>query len=111
MRKETRKLQTEKMIYTAMDNLFKNQNELNFDEFTLVTLEALMLLARSAYLKSHEGKQDSGNGSYPRSFRSLSRNGMQINIPRSRNGHFKPLIIDLIKQQKEQVSKLVNPEV
>ncbi len=106
MRKEKRKLQTEKMIYTAMDNLFKNQNELNFDEFTLVTLQALMLLEREEYLKSHEGEQDSGNGSYPRSFRSLSKNGMQINIPRSRNGHFKPLMLNLIKQQKEQVNKL-----
>ena len=106
MRKITRQLQTEKMIFTAMNNLFKHQNELDLDQFTIVVLEALMLLEREEYLKNHDGKQDSANGSYPRSFKSLCRNGMQINIPRSRNGHFKPLMLDLIKQQKEQVNEL-----
>ncbi len=94
MRKITRQLQTEKMIFTAMNNLFKHQNELDLDQFTIVVLEALMLLEREEYLKNHDGKQDSANGSYPRSFKSLCRNGMQINIPRSRNGHFKPLMLD-----------------
>ena len=99
-------MQTEKMIQTAMNNLFLHQDELNMDQFTLTVLEALMLLEREEYLKNREGEQDSANGSYPRSFKSLSRHGMQINIPRSRNGHFKPIILDLIKQQKEQVNEL-----
>ncbi len=106
MRKETRIKQTEKMIYTAMDNLFKNQSELNLDQFIIVVLEVLMLLEREEYLKNHEGKEDSANGSYPRSFKSLSKNGMQINIPRSRDGRFKPLVLELIKQQKEHVNDL-----
>ena len=46
-----------------MDNLFKNQHELNFDGFTLVALEA-------AYLKNHEEVQYSGNESSLRSFMS-----------------------------------------
>ena len=106
MKKQTRKEKTKKMIFDSLNNLFKNQTELSFDEFVLVILEVLMLLEREEYLKSHAGAQDSGNGSYLRSFTSLSRNRLQINIPRSRNGRFKPVTIDLIKQQAEQIRQL-----
>ncbi len=106
MKKETRRLQTEKMIYTALNNLFKHQNELNFDEFILVILRAIMLLEREEYLKSHEGRNDSGNGSYPRNFRSLLKNNMILHIPRSRTGKFEPITLELMEQQKEQVNQL-----
>lgn len=65
-----------------------------------------MLLEREEYLKGYEGKGDVANGDYPRSFRSLRKNSMQINIPRSRNGKFKPITLELIKQQKEQLNEL-----
>ena len=41
-----------------------------------------------------------------RSFKSLRTNSLQISIPRSRSGKFKPMLIDLINQQREQVNDL-----
>lgn len=106
MRKETRKKQVKNMIYAAIKNLFEHQNEFSLSQFTVAMLESLMLLEREIYLKSHQGKEDSANGSYLRSFKSLSKNGLMIKMPRSRNGHFKPLMLELINQQKEQLHEL-----
>jgi len=36
----------------------------------------------------------------------LRSNSLQISIPRSRDGQFKPLTLDLIKQQNEQINEL-----
>ena len=106
MKKENRIQQVTKMVHTALGNLFQNQSEVNLDQFSVIVLEALMLLEREEYLKSYEGKSDSANGSYPRTFKSLRKSSMQINIPRSRKGQFKPITLELIKQQKEQVNNL-----
>lgn len=106
MKKETRFKQVQNLIFAGLKNLFNSQDELDFDKFTLTVLEALMLLEREEYLKSALGQNDSGNGSYLRDFRSLRTNSLQISIPRSRNGEFKPLIVDLIKKQNEQINEL-----
>jgi transposase-like protein len=106
MLKETRQSQVEKMIHAGLTNLYNGQTEFNFDKFAVVTLEGLMLLEREEYLKSHNGNKDSGNGSYLRNFKSLRTNSLSINIPRSRSGKFKPMLIELINQQKDQVSEL-----
>lgn len=106
MKKDTRCKQVENMIFGGLKNLFNSQNELTFDKFTITVLEALMLLEREEYLKSSAGEKDSGNGSYIRDFKSLRTNSLQISIPRSRNGEFKPLILDLIKKQNEQIHEL-----
>lgn len=106
MKKEKRLNQVIKMVQTALGNLFQNQSELSLDQFARIVLESLMLLEREEYLKSHEGANDSANGAYIRNFKSLRKNSMQINIPRSRNGEFKPLTLELIKQQQEQVNEL-----
>jgi transposase-like protein len=106
MLKTTREKQVEKMIHAGLTNLYKSQSELDFDEFAIVTLEGLMLLEREEYLKSHIGSKDAGNGSYLRNFKSLRTNSLSISIPRSRNGQFKPVLLDLINQQKEQVGDL-----
>ena len=106
MKKEKRLNQVTKMVQASLSNLFQNQSELSLDQFARVVLEALMLLEREEYLKSHEGQKDSANGTYTRNFKSLRRNSMQINIPRSRKGEFQPLALELIKQQQEQVNEL-----
>ena len=85
MKKKTRENQVTKMITAGLNSLFKSQDTLSLDEFTMVVLEALMLLEREDYLKGHNGEKDSANGSYKRSFSSLRRNNLQISIPRSRN--------------------------
>jgi transposase-like protein len=72
----------------------------------LVTLEGLMLLEREEYLKSVHGNDDIGNGVYLRNFKSLRKNSLQIQVPRTRNGTFKPLILELVNQQKEQINDL-----
>ncbi len=106
MTKDTRLKKIEKMIFAGLQNLFTSQDELNFDKFSVVVLESLMLIEREEYLKSSKGNTDYGNGSYIRDFKSLRTNSLQISIPRSRNGFFKPMVLELIKQQKEQVNQL-----
>jgi putative transposase len=106
MKKETRQASVDKMIHASLANLFHSQSELSFDQFALTTLEGLMLLEREEYLKQGAGKQDAGNGSYLRNFRSLRTNSLQISIPRTRSGIFKPLLLELIQQQREEVNEL-----
>ena len=106
MKETTRHKQIEKTILAGLMNLYNSQSDLDFNKFTLITLESLMLLEREEYLKSARGQADSGNGSYLRNFRSLCSNSLSISIPRSRHGIFKPMTLDLINNQKEQVNEL-----
>jgi len=94
------------MIYGGLNNLYRSQNQFSFDEFAVITLEGLMLLEREEYLKSRNGQEDFGNGSYLRNFKSLRTNSLSIIIPRSRNGQFKPMLLDLINNQREQMNEL-----
>ena len=82
------------MIFGSLTNLFENQESLNFDQFAVTTLEGLMLLEREEYLKAHTEKKDIGNGCYPRSFKSLITSSLQIQIPRTRSGDFKLLLLN-----------------
>ena len=95
------------MIQASLTSLFKSQDSLSLDQFAITTLEALMLLEREEYLKQHQpGVKDYANGAYTRSFNALRNNSLQISIPRSRNGHFKPITLELIKEQKERINDL-----
>jgi transposase-like protein len=98
--------QCEKMLYAGMKNLFQSQDVMSLNEFSVIILEILMLLEREEYLKSAEGKEDIGNGTYKRSFSALHPNKMLINIPRTRNGEFKPLTIEILKKNQESVNDL-----
>lgn len=106
MKKETRQASVEKMMHASLTNLFHSQTDLSFDQFSLTTLECLMLLEREVYLKQADGQKDAGNGSYLRNFKSLRTNSLQISIPRTRSGQFKPLLLELVHQQKEQLNEL-----
>ena len=106
MKKQTRQAQVENMLHASLANLFHSQSELSLDQFAVTTLEGLMLLEREEYLKQEEGRADAGNGVYLRSFKTLSTNSLQISIPRTRSGKFKPLVLELIRKQKEQVNEL-----
>ena len=106
MTKQKRETQVEKMIYAGLNNIFQSQDDLGLDKFCITVLEGLMLLEREEYLKGEAGKQDSGNGTYLRNFKSLRTNSLCISIPRSRNGNFKPMLVQLINAQKEQISQL-----
>jgi putative transposase len=106
MKEENRRKQVEKMIYAGLNNLYMSQEGLDFDQFSVTVLEALMLLEREEYLKAREDNQDIGNGIYERDFRSLRKNSLQIKVPRTRSGKFKPMVLELINEQKEQVNEL-----
>ena len=106
MKKEKRIVKIEQMISDSLSSLFVNQTESSLDQFAVCTLEALMLLEREEYLKSSVGSNDKGNGAYKRDFRSLRLNSLKINVPRTRNGSFKPITLDLINTNKEQVNEL-----
>ena len=106
MKKETRQVQVEKMMHASLTNLFHSQDALSFDQFAISTLEGLMLLEREEYLKQTSTSKDAGNGIYLRNFKSLRTNSLQISIPRTRSGKFKPLLLELIHQQREQVNEL-----
>ena len=86
------------MLFGSLTNLFENQESLNFDQFAVTTLEGLMLIEREEYLKAHTEKKGIGNSCYPRSFKSLSTSSLQIQIPRTRSGDFKPLLLNLISK-------------
>lgn len=103
MNKPTREKMCEAMLMAGMKNLVVSQDVFTMDEFTL---EILMLLEREEYLKGANGGNDIGNGTYPRSFKALNKNSLLVNIPRTRSGHFKPLTIELLKMQQEQVNEL-----
>lgn len=106
MKKDTRISQCNKIIETSILNLFNVQDSMNMDQFAIAVMESLMTLEREEYLKGIEGKDDKGNGYYNRSLSSLSKNSLTINIPRTRNGEFKPLTIELLNKGQTQVNEL-----
>jgi transposase-like protein len=96
-------------LLAGLKNLRQGLNSLSLDLFVLNTLEMLMLVERDEYLqKLKEDKvNDKGNGTYPRSFKSLSKNALVINIPRTRYSDFKPMALEILKYNQEQVNELV----
>lgn len=106
MKLSTREEKIQKMMHTGIQNIFQTQDVLSFDQFAVTTLEILMLLEREEYLKNQVNGQDIGNGTYLRNFMSLRKNSLQVNIPRTRSGKFKPIVLEMIEVHKEQVNEL-----
>jgi putative transposase len=75
------------------------------EQFVIKNLETLFGLEREEYLE--KATEDKGNGYYSRSFQSLMKNGIQINVPRTRDSSFAPLAIQLFKMNQDQVNELV----
>ena len=82
-----------------------SMSEWSLDNFVATTIEALMDVERSEYLTLAAGS-DKGNGYYSRALKSLSKNCLAINIPRTRTGDFSPNTIELIKIGQEQMNDL-----
>lgn len=102
----TKKTQTkgEKYLATAMKNLRLSLSEMTMEKFVMNNLQVLMNLEREEYLE--KAIEDKGNGYYSRSLRSLMKNGLVINVPRTRNGGFAPLAIELMNMSQDQVNEL-----
>ena len=66
------------ILLSNLKSLRSSFDNLSLDKFTLLSLETLMLFERSEYLEQlkKDGVRDKGNGTYPRVFKSLSRNSM-----------------------------------
>ena len=101
------------LLSSGINHLWQNSEGLGIDKFVITTLEILMLLEREEHLKQFSNdneslslKKDKGNGTYPRDFRSLSKSNLTINIPRTRSGKFKPLVIEILKQNQGTSEKL-----
>lgn len=106
MKKKVRLQKCQKIIEAGIVNLFNSQDVMDVDKFALSTIETLMLIEREEYLKNIKKGEDIGNGTYARSFKSLSKSNLTINIPRTRNGDFKPITIELLTKGQEQVNEL-----
>ncbi len=96
-------------MLSGLQTLRQGVSSLSLEEFVVNTLELLMHLERDEYLVNLKTKSiiDKGNGTYPRSFKSLSQNALLIHIPRTRYTDFKPFAIEFLKYSQEQVNELV----
>lgn len=106
---EIKNNQISKTLLYGLKNLKLSLSSLNLEQFIVNTLEMLMHMERDEYLAQlkAQGETNKANGTYPRSFKSLSRNSLIINIPRTRNSDFKPFVLEFLKYNQEQVNDLV----
>lgn len=94
----------EKYLTGAMKNMRLAFPELSMDEFAIQNMQVLFGMEREEYLQATDN--DKANGYYSRSLKSLMKNGIVINIPRTRDGGFSPIAFELIKMNQEQVNEL-----
>lgn len=94
-----------KFLEKSLANLRISMSDWSLDNFVAMTIEALMDVERSEYLALANGS-DKGNGYYSRALKSLTKNCLAINIPRTRSGDFSPNALELIKIGQEQINDL-----
>jgi len=94
-----------KLLDASLANLRNSMSSWSMDEFIVSTIESLMTIERGEYLKKVRGG-DKGNGFYLRAFKSLSKNCLAINIPRTRTGLFTPDLMELVKIGQEQINDM-----
>lgn len=95
-----------KLMESNLLNLRQSLTDLSLDEFIVSTLEGLMTIERNEHLEKSKNPEEKGNGHYTRLFRSLRKNSMTINIPRTRTGSFSPFTMELIKKNSEDINDL-----
>jgi len=96
---------SEVFLKTSVKNMRAALSDLSMEQFVVKNLETLFGLEREEYLEEAAG--DKGNGYYSRSFQNLMKNGIQINVPRTRTGGFAPVALQLFKMNQDQVNDLV----
>jgi hypothetical protein len=87
-------------LLSGLQNLRSGLDGLTLENFVVNTLEVLMHLERDEYLEEIKNHHliDKGNDTYPRSFKSFSKNSLFINIPRTRYTDFKPVVLEFLIQ-------------
>lgn len=101
---KTRRAGNTTILQASMQNLRNSMSSLSMDQFVMQTIETLMGIERNEYLNNEEN--DKGNGTYGRAFKTLSKNGLIINIPRTRGGLFSPAALELLKINQEQLDDI-----
>jgi len=99
---------TDLLMETSIKNMRASLSSLSMDKFIAVTIETLMQVERSEYLEhtqDTDGK-DKGSGFYERSLKSLSKNCLVVNVPRTRENNFTPSTLELAKMGGEQIDEL-----
>jgi len=91
-----------KIIESYTKNL-KEITNLSTDQLLVEVLDSFLKIERNEYLK--QISNDKGNGFYPRTFQGLSKDSLQLRIPRSRTGEFKPALLELVKRDDEMVKE------
>jgi transposase-like protein len=99
------KSRSELFLESSIKNMRTALSDLSMEQFVVKNLETLFGLEREEYLET--ATSDKGNGYYSRSLQSLLKNGIQIHVPRTREGGFAPLAIQLFKMNQDQVNELV----
>ena len=99
---------TTKLLEKSIKSLRANLDSLSMDTFVATTIEALMVMERDEYLGNIKNPEvDKGNGYYTRAMRSLSRNALLVNVPRTRRtGLFSPATLELLKINREKVDEI-----
>lgn len=99
------KTRSELFLESSVKNMRVALKDLSMEQFVMGNIQTLFGLEREEYLEKALG--DKGNGYYSRSFQALMKNGIQIQIPRTRNNGFAPIAMQLFKMSQEQVNELV----
>jgi putative transposase len=99
------KSRSELFLESSVKNMRVALKDLTMEQFVVKNLETLFGLEREEYLEN--ATHDKGNGYYSRSLQSLLKNGIQIHVPRTREGGFSPVAIQLFKMNQDQVNELV----
>jgi len=104
-KKRRRKLTTtDKILQTSIKNLRVSLDTMSMAEFVSKTVESLMQVERAEYLEKTQ--EDKGNGFYERSFKSMTKNCLMVNVPRTRENNFSPATLELAKIGGEQMDDL-----
>lgn len=105
MKKEISKpSRAETYLALSMKNMRLALPELSMQEFAKQNLQVLFGMEREEYLETALG--DKGNGHYSRSLKALMKDGLVIEIPRTRNNGFAPIAMQLFKMSQDQVNEL-----
>lgn len=89
-----------------MEDVFKYHKQDAVSIILKKVFELIMQAERKEYLKEcrQEGNYNKGNGYYERLIKSIKAH-FKVKVPRDRNGNFKPLILEIVKDaQEEQIS-------
>jgi putative transposase len=99
------KSRSELFLESSVKNMRVALSDLSMEQFVIQNMQTLFGLEREEYLE--KATEDKGNGYYSRSLQALMKNGIQINVPRTRNNGFAPIALQLFKMNQDQVNELV----